>query len=394
MLDGTVTELLQEITEKKPLCFLVVPEVDSHDEGDGDEHEEDEETRAPGGFPLWCDPRTAFGSEAALRYFESGYGGGGGRNDVWWRDGTCWRRCFRQVYHTTDISEGDLVAVIQFGFLHVHAIKLRPVGRAQVLHIEILAPPFDGRVMARYGAAGQHDDAIGVAPHSDHVRIEFRFDLNTVLQGENNSRHKLDERQFPHPSKFSVELSDANFGGFCMLCSAPFSGPENCMSAIAIKTSVAPAVGSARRFSILMGSVLMLVCAVSSGFAVADEVDEVEAAVVKLATKQEKEGFDFRADIWERQLPADLGKAVRVQFFKGNEYRVCVAVPPKSGVEIAAHVLDMEGKPVESKVETEEGGWGATLFVKPERTGVYVVVVRRSGGKEKATVCAMINGYK
>jgi hypothetical protein len=165
------------------------------------------------------------------------------------------------------------------------------------------------------------------------------------------------------------------------------------MSAIAIKRAVVPTMGSARRFSILLSPVLMLMC-VFSAIAVGDEVDEVEAAVVKLATKQEKEGFDFRADIWERPLPPNLGKAVRVQFFKGNEYRVCVAVPPQSGVQIAAHVLDMEGKPVESKVETEEGGWGATLFVKPERTGVYVVVVRRSGGKEKTTVCAMINGYK
>jgi hypothetical protein len=126
----------------------------------------------------------------------------------------------------------------------------------------------------------------------------------------------------------------------------------------------------------------------------ADEVDEVEAALIKLASAQEKDGFDFRADIWERQLTPDLGKAVRVQFFKGNEYRVCVAVPPKSGVQIAAHVLDVEGRPVESKVETAEGGWGITLSVTPKRTGVYVVVVRRSGGKERATVCAMITGYK
>jgi hypothetical protein len=179
-----------------------------------------------------------------------------------------------------------------------------------------------------------------------------------------------------------------------MVCSAPFPGPKNFMSAIAIKRPVVPAVGSARRFSILLGAMLLWACVSFPHFAVADEVDEVEAAVVKLATRQEKEGFDFRADIWERQLPPNLGKAVRVQFFKGNEYRVCIAVPPKSGVEIAAHVLDMEGKPVESKVETEEGGWGATLSVKPERTGVYVVVVRRSGGTEKATICAMINGYK
>jgi hypothetical protein len=128
--------------------------------------------------------------------------------------------------------------------------------------------------------------------------------------------------------------------------------------------------------------------------ALADEVDDVETALVKLATKQEKEGFDFRADIWERQLTPDLGKAVRVQFFKGNDYRVCVAVPPRSGVQIAAHVLDMEGHAVESKAEAAEGGWGITLSVKPTRTAVYVVVVRHAGGAEKVVPCAMISGYK
>lgn len=126
----------------------------------------------------------------------------------------------------------------------------------------------------------------------------------------------------------------------------------------------------------------------------ADEVSQVEDAVVGLAKQQEKKGFDFRADIWERELTPDLGKAVRVQFFKGNEYRVCVAVSPKSGVKIAAHVLDVEGRPAESKVEPAEGGWGATLHVKPKRTGVYMVVIRHAGGAAKATLCAMITGYK
>jgi hypothetical protein len=69
-------------------------------------------------------------------------------------------------------------------------------------------------------------------------------------------------------------------------------------------------------------------------------------------------------------------------------------VPPQSGVQIAAHVLDMEGRPIESKSEAAEGGWGVTLSVKPARTGVFVVVVRQSGGAEKPTVVAMITGYK
>jgi hypothetical protein len=165
------------------------------------------------------------------------------------------------------------------------------------------------------------------------------------------------------------------------------------MSANVLKPTTVPLLNRVKNCTILL--VPMLLMSVLTALpAVADEVDDVETALVKLATKQEKEGFDFRADIWERQLTPDLGKAVRVQFFKGNEYRVCVAVPPQSSVQIAAHVLDMEGKAVESKVEAAQGGWGVTLSVKPTRTAVYVVVVRHSGGPEKTVPCAMISGYK
>jgi hypothetical protein len=126
----------------------------------------------------------------------------------------------------------------------------------------------------------------------------------------------------------------------------------------------------------------------------ADEASQVEEALVELAKAQESQGFDFRADIWERELSPEMGKAVRIQLFKGNEYRVCVAVSPKSGVQIASQVLDAEGKPIESKTEKTNGGWGVTLHVTPKRTGVYMVTVRHAGGSQKKALCAMISGYK
>lgn len=166
------------------------------------------------------------------------------------------------------------------------------------------------------------------------------------------------------------------------------------MSADAIKNPVASRTVTSRRAMFILSFCLLAAAVTPWASVSADEVEDVETAIVNLAGKYEKDGFDFRADIWERELTPELGKAVRVQFFKGNDYRVCVAVSPKSGVQIAAHVLDAEGKPVESKIETEEGSWGATLHVKPKRTGVFVVVVRHAGGKEKPAICAMITGYK
>lgn len=168
------------------------------------------------------------------------------------------------------------------------------------------------------------------------------------------------------------------------------------MSANAIFTNHLPLAGRPSGCGFLKAAVLILTTTLLalSGVARADETDELEQAIIKLAEQQEKLGFDFRADIWQRELKPDMGKAVRIQLFKGNEYRVCVAVPQKSGVQIAAHVLDPTGKPIESKVETANGGWGVTLHVTPARTGVYMVAIRRSGGKEKAALCGMISGYK
>lgn len=126
----------------------------------------------------------------------------------------------------------------------------------------------------------------------------------------------------------------------------------------------------------------------------ADPVRQAEHAVLYLAKQYDSEGFDFRSDIWERELAPDIGKAVRLQLFKGNDYRVCVAVPPRSGVEIEAHVLDGHGKPIENLLQTTEGSWGAVLHLKPPATGVYMFTVRRSGGLEQAVPCAMITGFK
>jgi hypothetical protein len=122
------------------------------------------------------------------------------------------------------------------------------------------------------------------------------------------------------------------------------------------------------------------------------DTEEAEMAVARLVHPLEKSGYDFRADVWERELKPDLGKAVRLQLFKGNEYKVCVAVSERSGVEIEAHVLDINGENIEAAVDKR--GWGVVLTAKPRHTGVYIVTIRQSGGKPKPVTCVMIMGYK
>ena len=89
----------------------------------------------------------------------------------------------------------------------------------------------------------------------------------------------------------------------------------------------------------------------------------------------------------------DIGKAVRVQLFKGNDYRFCIAVPVNSGVQITAAVMDVDGKP-QGLLQSVEQGWGLVLSFKPKKTGVYAVAIRQTDkGRMKAVNCAMLTGY-
>jgi hypothetical protein len=124
------------------------------------------------------------------------------------------------------------------------------------------------------------------------------------------------------------------------------------------------------------------------------EEKEAEAAAFALAADQESAGFMFRAEAWSSDLPQGLGKAVRMQLFKGNEYCIGVAVPRKSGVRITGAVLDLEAKPV-GEIQPVLEGWGFLLFFKPKKTGVYMITIHvDEKGKQADTSCAMITGYK
>lgn len=127
----------------------------------------------------------------------------------------------------------------------------------------------------------------------------------------------------------------------------------------------------------------------------ADVFADAEAAARALARDQEKNGgYAFRAEVWTGSLAKDLGKAVRLQLFKGHEYCIGVAVPRKSGIHITGAVLDFQGRPV-GEIQPVLAGWGFLLFFKPQKTGVYVVTVRISEeGKQQDTACAVITGYK
>ena len=126
----------------------------------------------------------------------------------------------------------------------------------------------------------------------------------------------------------------------------------------------------------------------------ASDKSEAEQAARTLARAHEKEGFEFRADSWVKDLKPDMGKALRIQLFKGNDYRFCIAVPSNSGVHITATVLDFDGKP-SGDLQPVAQGWGLTLFFKPRKTGAYAIAIRQTGeGKPHEVPCAVITGWK
>jgi len=126
----------------------------------------------------------------------------------------------------------------------------------------------------------------------------------------------------------------------------------------------------------------------------AREKDEAEAAARALAQTVERQNFEVRAEAWVKDLQPDIGRAVRVQLFKGNEYRFCVAVPLDSQVHISAAVLDMTGAMTGELLPVEDG-WGCIVSYKPEKTGIYAVAVRQvPGGKLRKVACAVITAYR
>ena len=126
----------------------------------------------------------------------------------------------------------------------------------------------------------------------------------------------------------------------------------------------------------------------------AGDKEDAEKAASALAYDQEAEGYNIRAEVRTYILEPKLGKATRMQLYKGNEYCFCIAVPKKSGIHITGAVLDLEGKP-SGEILPVLDGWGFVLFYKPKKTGMYMIAIHQTDqGKRKEAPCAMVTGYK
>jgi hypothetical protein len=141
-------------------------------------------------------------------------------------------------------------------------------------------------------------------------------------------------------------------------------------------------------------AVLAVSLFLTSARLMADEQDEAEKAAHALAYDQENEGYNIRAEGWAHMLKPKLGKATRMQLYRGNEYCFCVAVPKKSGVHITGAVLDLEGKPA-GEIMPVVDGWGFVLFYKPKKTGMHMIAIHETDkGRRREVPVVMVTGYK
>jgi len=91
------------------------------------------------------------------------------------------------------------------------------------------------------------------------------------------------------------------------------------------------------------------------------------------------ETFTLREDYWKGLLTTQTGRALRLQFFKRNHYRLFLGVAPESlppGAKLQIHVYDAENEEVASAVgEAGEASLGLT-FENDRKTGLYLILLR------------------
>ncbi len=104
----------------------------------------------------------------------------------------------------------------------------------------------------------------------------------------------------------------------------------------------------------------------------------------------EREGYMIRPDAWQSKIEPEVGKAVRVQLFKGHSYSILAL--PVTGAEgaVEANVIDGTGRPVEQRNRNWRGA--SRLDFTPDATGLYLILVRNTTGQE--ITGAVVIGYK
>ncbi|MCB1234843.1 MAG: hypothetical protein KDM91_07210 [Verrucomicrobiae bacterium] len=91
-----------------------------------------------------------------------------------------------------------------------------------------------------------------------------------------------------------------------------------------------------------------------------------------------KEDFTLRSDYWRGAVTTRTGTAMRLQFFKGNEYSLFFGAatgPLPKDSRLRIHVFDPREKEVAS-AKGEPGQAAAVLTFKAKKTDLYLILLR------------------
>jgi hypothetical protein len=116
-------------------------------------------------------------------------------------------------------------------------------------------------------------------------------------------------------------------------------------------------------------------------------------ATERLIIDQEKKGYVFRSDLWEGKLEVRKQVALKLHLFKGNEYCLCVGAEKKSGQKIQGSLVNERMKGVGEFLPVLEG-WGFVIFVKPQKTGTYLLLIESDTLDKGQLPVALGMGYK
>ncbi|MEM8955620.1 MAG: hypothetical protein AAGD22_15815 [Verrucomicrobiota bacterium] len=114
----------------------------------------------------------------------------------------------------------------------------------------------------------------------------------------------------------------------------------------------------------------------------------------------ENEDFELREEFWGGELSGEKGKAVRLQFFAGNTYRVILAAPlvaMKVGGELNLALVDPSGRRV-AKASSKKGEGAVVMKHVAKKSGLYMVLMSieppRGAPRDASMPCVMYYGFE
>lgn len=101
------------------------------------------------------------------------------------------------------------------------------------------------------------------------------------------------------------------------------------------------------------------------------------AALSAAASYLDNEKFMLREDYWKGSVTSQTGKAVRLQFFKGNIYRFFFAIEAEKAnpaTSLSMRIYDTQSREVAATKSQPEVA-SASMSFEPTATGLYLVLM-------------------